>query len=157
MFRLWVANSGKKAAQRVQVFARQLLRRHANGDFRSETRFLPMNLLWSHGVGVTLEGLACGTGHHCDLGYIFPPRRQIETSIGRPESLRAKRAYNLRLRSDPSPAQRISNLQPIAWNSVLPERTQDRSMLSLKFSSRESGTMTRPTCYHAELDCEFCE
>jgi hypothetical protein len=54
MFRLWVANSGKTAAERVQVFARQLLRRHANGDFRSETRFLPMNLLWSHGVGVTL-------------------------------------------------------------------------------------------------------
>jgi hypothetical protein len=33
-FRLWVENGGKTTAERVQVFARRLLRRHANGSFR---------------------------------------------------------------------------------------------------------------------------
>lgn len=150
-FRLWVVNNGKTAAEYVQVFAQRLLRRHANGEkFRNEPRFLPMNLLWSHGVGVTLQGLAREMGHHCDLGYIFPPD-SIQTSVARPESSRERHVCNLRLRSGPSPAHRTSNLEPIAWNSVQPERTQDRSTLSLRFSSMERGTMTRPICCPAEF------
>jgi len=110
VFRLWVVNSGKTTAERVQVFARRLSRRHANGEFRNETRFLPMNLLWSHGVGVTLEGLARGMGHHCDLGYIFPPD-SVNPNIRRPARIPQSKTC-LQLETEVRPFTGTSHLEP---------------------------------------------
>src|SRR6266545_1431623 len=47
-FRMWVENAGHVRATQVQVFIRRLLRQHADGTFREELQFLPMNLKWSH-------------------------------------------------------------------------------------------------------------
>ncbi len=47
-FRLWIKNDGKARADQVQVFASKLSRRAADGNFKEDSRFLPMNLLWSH-------------------------------------------------------------------------------------------------------------
>ena len=74
--RLWVFNSGKVRADRVQVFASKLLRQHADGKFKIEQNFLPMNLRWSHsqlsskGSEIFAEGISPDMGKHCDLGHI---------------------------------------------------------------------------------------
>ncbi len=74
--RLWVFNSGRVRADRVQVFASKLLRQHADGEFKKEQSFLPMNLKWSHsqlsskGPEIFAEGISPDMGKHCDLGHI---------------------------------------------------------------------------------------
>jgi hypothetical protein len=82
-FRLWITNDGRTAATRVQVFASELQRQHADGSFRREQRFLPMNLIWSHTGVVFADSIAPGMGQHCELGVIFPPTAKHE-SIARP-------------------------------------------------------------------------
>src|SRR6267142_1448515 len=47
-FRLWVENRGRSRADHVQIFASKLFRRSADGSFREDSLFLPMNLLWAH-------------------------------------------------------------------------------------------------------------
>ena len=84
--RLWVENKGKTRAEKVQVFAAKLLRRAADGEFRNETNFLPMNLLWSHGqivgggreIEVYAEGISPRMGKHCDIGHIMNPSNRKE-------------------------------------------------------------------------------
>jgi hypothetical protein len=84
-FRLWVENKGKQPAERVQVFAAKLLRRHADGIFREEKSFLPMNLVWSHTHEIFKERISPNMGSHCDLGFIQEPsfRTQIALAGGR--------------------------------------------------------------------------
>lgn len=77
--RLWVENKGKRA-EKVQVFASKLQRRQADGTFRDDDRFLPMNLKWSHsqltigGPEIFAEGISRDMGKHCDLGHIIEPK-----------------------------------------------------------------------------------
>ncbi len=72
-FRLWVENKGRLPAERVEVFAAKLLRKHADGVFREEKSFLPMNLRWSHCTEVFAERISPDMGKHCDLGHIYEP------------------------------------------------------------------------------------
>lgn len=77
--RIWIENSGKTRAERVQVFAAKLLRRAADGEFRTDLKFLPMNLLWTHYEGpggareIYAEGISPEMGKHCELGRIIDP------------------------------------------------------------------------------------
>ena len=117
VFRLWIANNGKTTAERVQVFASRLLRRCADGKFRSEARFLPMNLLWSHGAGVILEGIAREMGHHCDLGYVFPPDSP-NPNIDRPARLPPGKTC-LQLETEVRPFTGSSHLEPGSYRLEL--------------------------------------
>jgi hypothetical protein len=83
-FRLWVENRGKTRADRVQVFVAKLSRRVADGTFKEDVRFLPMNLRWSHmqtlggGPEVYAEGISPQMGKHCDIGHIIDPAHRAE-------------------------------------------------------------------------------
>jgi hypothetical protein len=83
-FRLWIENRGKSRAESVQVYVAKLLRRAADGTFREDPHFLPLNLRWSHGQGpdgspeVYAEGISPGMGKHCDLGHIIDPAHRGE-------------------------------------------------------------------------------
>lgn len=84
-FRVWVENKGKQRAEQVQVFVAKLLRKHADGKFREEKAFLPMNLRWSHSQDplnpeIFAAGLAPGMGRHCDLGHIKEPKFRTQIS-----------------------------------------------------------------------------
>ena len=78
-FRIWVKNSGNLRAEKVQVFASKLLRKHADGSFQEEVRFLPMNLRWSNPqfpfapVEIFADGISPGMGKHCDFFHISIP------------------------------------------------------------------------------------
>ncbi|MCU0224287.1 MAG: hypothetical protein MUF27_09480 [Acidobacteria bacterium] len=78
-FRVWVENEGNVRAEQVQVFFASLLLRHADGSFKEDTHFLPLNLKWAHsqqrlgGPEVFAEGISPGMGKHCDFGFIVHP------------------------------------------------------------------------------------
>jgi len=72
-FRIWVENSGKSRADQVQVFVSRLFRRAADGTFREDRHFSPMNLKWSYGEEVYAQGISPGMGKHCDFGRIVEP------------------------------------------------------------------------------------
>jgi hypothetical protein len=82
--RLWVENKGKMRAEKVQVFAAGLQRRSADGRFKEESNFLPMNLCWSHGqmvegkreIEVYAEGISPEMGKHCDIGHVVNPNNR---------------------------------------------------------------------------------
>jgi hypothetical protein len=80
-FRLWVENKGKQSAERVQVFTGKLMRKHADGIFREEKSFLPMNLVWSHTGEIFKERISPNMGSHCDLGYVQEPSFRIQTAL----------------------------------------------------------------------------
>lgn len=80
-FRLWVENNGRQPAERVQVFAAKLLRKHADAQFREEKSFLPMNLVWSHTKEIFKERISPGMGSHCDLGFIQEPSFRKQTRL----------------------------------------------------------------------------
>jgi hypothetical protein len=81
-FRLWIENKGKSKADQVQVFASKLFRRAADGTFKEDAHFLPMNLPWSHypeeSPVVYAEGISPDMGKHCDLGSIVRPTERVE-------------------------------------------------------------------------------
>jgi hypothetical protein len=89
-FRLWVENTGTQRAEQVQVFAAGLSRRQADGTFKPETQFLPMNLRWAHsqqrpeGPEIFALGISPGMGKHCDLGHIPHPEMRKETNESLP-------------------------------------------------------------------------
>lgn len=71
--RIWIQNDGRARASRVEVFARRLLRKHADGEFRQEPQFLPLNLKWSHTGEVVAPGISSGMGRFCDVAHIVQP------------------------------------------------------------------------------------
>ena len=77
--RLWVSNTGRTRAERVQVFAAKLFRRTADGTFKQVESFLPMNLRWAHGQQglrgpeIFADGISPDMGKHCDLGRVIDP------------------------------------------------------------------------------------
>ena len=71
--RIWVENTGNVRAEQVQVFVSRLLRKHADGTFKEERQFLPMNLRWSHTGEVFTSGISPKMGKHCDVGHIIHP------------------------------------------------------------------------------------
>lgn len=74
--RFWIENKGNVRAEAVQVFVKRLERRKADGTFREDRGFLPMNLRWSHaGIGqaVIFTSINPGMGRHADFGHIVDP------------------------------------------------------------------------------------
>jgi hypothetical protein len=108
--RLWVRNVGRSTATRVQVVAAELQRQHADGVFRVERRFLPMNLLWSHTGVVFSDGIAAEMGQHCELGIIYKPG-VIDPQIIPPSNLPAEKTF-LQLETEVRPYTGNSSLEP---------------------------------------------
>jgi hypothetical protein len=71
--RVWVENLGNIRAKYVEVFARRLLRKHADDRFKEEPQFLPINLKWSHTGEVILPGISSEMGRFCDIGHVVHP------------------------------------------------------------------------------------
>lgn len=88
--RVWIENVGRTRAERVQVFAAKLLKRHADGSFKEDESFLPMNLRWAHGqqgMGgpeIFAEGISPQMGKHCDLGHIVDPKYRKDVGYDLP-------------------------------------------------------------------------
>ena len=73
--RLWIRNTGRSAAESVEVFVSDLRRQSADDSFQVVPAFMPMNLRWSHvsPPQVFYPRIAPGMGRHCDLGHIVSP------------------------------------------------------------------------------------
>jgi|ERR1017187_7564610 hypothetical protein len=88
-FRLWIENNGNQRAERVQVYAVRLLKKHADGVFRGVESFLPMNLRWAHALDPSkpeiFGDINPKMGKHCDLGRIVNPKAPIDRLPGVPE------------------------------------------------------------------------
>ncbi len=77
-FRLQVINSGRKAAQDVQVYASAVKRKKADRKYESVDHFTPMPLTWTHKRIATLPYLLPKMPPiYCDLGHITDPSRKI--------------------------------------------------------------------------------
>ena len=72
-FRMWVENTGKSRAEKVQVFMSRLLRQHADKSFHDDERFDPMNLKWAHDHLIFAEAISPRMGKHCDFFHINKP------------------------------------------------------------------------------------
>ncbi|HKO93964.1 MAG TPA: hypothetical protein VJU61_22575 [Polyangiaceae bacterium] len=80
--RLWITNTGKEAAENVQVFAAKLVT--VSGGLDVTEGFLPQNLRWTHtdaGHSTFWDRMNPDMGRHCDLG-------EIPQNIGEPAVLR---------------------------------------------------------------------
>lgn len=76
--RLWVENAGNATARNVEVYAHELRRRRADGQFERVAAFPPMNLKWSNVGSIYFPSIAPEMGKHCDVGHITDPvHRQI--------------------------------------------------------------------------------
>lgn len=90
--RFWVENRGRSEARQVQAVASALRKKHADGSFKPDSRFLPMNLRWSitqspsGGPLLRAPGISPGMGRHCDLGHITDPehRKKMRTTPNDP-------------------------------------------------------------------------
>lgn len=106
--RLWIENSGKTRAESVQVFAAKVLKKSADGEFREESNFIPVNLLWSHGQTVTggrevyAEGISPKMGKHCDLGHIMNPDCRKDLGEDLPDLAATNTVFALALEVCPS-------------------------------------------------------
>jgi hypothetical protein len=79
--RLWVANKGKMTATEVQVFVSRLMRKKSpSGAYETDTKFMPMNLMWSHLGEPVAKGISRGMGRHCDLASVL--RRDDAAKLG---------------------------------------------------------------------------
>jgi hypothetical protein len=113
-FRLWIENNGNQRAERVQVYAVRLLKRHADGVFRQAESFLPMNLRWAHsldqGKPEIFADINPKMGKHCDLGRIVNPKAPIDRLAGVPADKTI-----LHLDTEVEPATRSHLLPPGAY------------------------------------------
>lgn len=86
-FCIWIENKGTTRAEKVQVYAAELGREQANGEYRAEDRFLPMYLTWAAQDNMPERTVAAGIspkmGQHCNLGSIVHPTApwRIQTLI----------------------------------------------------------------------------
>ena len=79
--RLWIKNEGKTRAEQVQVFASNLFRRNADGQFARIESFMPMNLRWAHcqqrgPPEIFAAGISPNMGRHCDRARVVDPEHQ---------------------------------------------------------------------------------
>ena len=122
-FRIWVTNKGGLRAEKVQVFAAKLLKRHADGIFKEEKQFLPMNLKWSHsqmstkGPEIFAEGISPEMGKHCDLGHILDPKFLNDTPQSDPGNNQEKTILELDLEVAPNTKSHL--LHPGVYQLVL--------------------------------------
>jgi hypothetical protein len=74
--RIWVENTGNVTARNVEVYARDLRRRRADGTWERVGSFPPMNLKWANVGGIYFPSIAPDMGKHCDVGHIVDPARR---------------------------------------------------------------------------------
>lgn len=75
--RLWVKNVGNATAKNVEVYAKELRRKRADGTWERVALFPPMNLKWANAGGlIYFPNIAPEMGKHCDLGHIVDPGRR---------------------------------------------------------------------------------
>lgn len=72
-FRLGVENVGNCEAREVELFARSLVRRGADGSHGEVPRFTPMNLMWAHIRRPSLPILVPHIPKVCDLAHVIRP------------------------------------------------------------------------------------
>ncbi len=65
-FRLRISNSGKTAANNVEITVLELLKNEGNG-YKKDKDFLPLNLVWAHTHEVEKRRILPGTFKHCDF------------------------------------------------------------------------------------------
>jgi hypothetical protein len=82
--RIWVENTGNTPARSVEVYARELRMRRADGQWEVVRDFLPMNLAWSHIGGLSFPLVVNEMGKHCDLGHIVDPAQRALTDDENP-------------------------------------------------------------------------
>ncbi len=82
--RLWIENTGRSAAESVEVFVSDMRRQSDDGGFRLVRAFMPMNLRWSHATPpqIFYPRIAPGMGRHCDLGHIVNPTMRSQAGPG---------------------------------------------------------------------------
>ena len=71
--RLWILNVGNATAINAEVYAKDLFRKRADGQWERVTQFPPMNLNWANGFGIYFPSIAPAMGKHCDFGHITDP------------------------------------------------------------------------------------
>jgi hypothetical protein len=91
--------------------------RYADGSFRTEQRFLPMNLLWSHTGVVFADGIAPQMDQHCDLRIVFPLAAS-DPAINRPARIPPGKTC-LQLETEVRPFTGSSHLEPGAYRLSL--------------------------------------
>jgi len=75
--RLWIKNVGNATAKDVEVYAKELRRQRADGQWEHVAPFPPMNLKWANAGGlIYFPSIAPEMGKHCDLGHIVDPERR---------------------------------------------------------------------------------
>ena len=74
--RVWVENVGNATAKNVEVYAKGLRRRRADGTWEHVTTFPPMNLKWANIGAIYFPSIAPKMGKHCDVGHIVDPSRR---------------------------------------------------------------------------------
>jgi hypothetical protein len=71
--RLWIENAGNVTAKNVEVYAKELRRKRAEGTWERVASFPPMNLKWANYGQICFPSIAPEMGKHCDLGHIVDP------------------------------------------------------------------------------------
>lgn len=110
--RLWVENIGPVRAEQVQVFVAMLEKQHADGAFRVDDSFLPMNLKWSHAQPGSIElftSINPHMGRHLDLGHVVDPADSDRFLSRHPQSGDGKTTLELDLEVAPNT---LSHLLP---------------------------------------------
>lgn len=68
-FKIW--NRGNDRAENVEMLVTKLFKKKANGTYKEEKDFLPLNLVWSYYKTPVMANICPDTFKHCDLGYII--------------------------------------------------------------------------------------
>jgi hypothetical protein len=114
--RIWVENAGSASADYVEVFARRLLRKDADDQFRDQPQFLPINFKWSH-IGEVIPGLAAGS-------TVLSLDLQVATNTR--SHLLAPGVYKLEVRVA------AANSRPVDY--------------TIQLTLKGTGSMTKPRC-----------
>lgn len=77
-FRIKVLNSGTTIARGVQIYIESIMRKHPDGVYRNENRFLPMYLRWAgpepqNPKDSINSNILPGMSKYCDLGHVLDP------------------------------------------------------------------------------------
>jgi hypothetical protein len=74
--RLWIDNFGNATAKNAEVYAKELRRRRADGEWERVDAFPPTNLTWSNVRLMYFPIIAPKMGKHCDLAHIADPAQR---------------------------------------------------------------------------------
>ena len=109
--RAQIDNTGKQAAELVEVFLGEVRQRTPNGRFERRQAFMPMNLVWAHFNTPFLHRLSPHLPKHCNVAHVLKPseRARVPGSEDNPDFDRKKTALSLDLVVSPNT---LSHLLP---------------------------------------------